>query len=329
MPGFAETPETSKQAKKLKNRKLAVHTACRLGSLLCIHDDQEGSKALPLNTMTQSNGHPPCITMDPDCSSYNRPSVSSIEKDIDPYKILALRRDATFAEIVGAYRRLAVLKHPRRQCSVYSSNNTGEFLADSSDSLREWDFLVLSACYEILRTPRYRRAYDDLYKRHERRNRLRMQRQQKAARRKNKPADSLLPINGLTCLGRGSNRFGQGREEHNTIIHRDSVHSSQCDVGAFLKLSFDSDNEIPDSPSIENSLSGEDDFRSVQGDFADKSEMYEGPLELLYRARNYENFADPYDVVRNETCLFMNLVYFLFLKSICYRIILVKSPVSK
>ena len=61
---------------------------------------------------------------------------------LDPYKTLSLRRDATVAEITAAYRKLSLLHHPSRRRDV-----SGMFVA-------------VSASYQTLIEPRYRRRYD-------------------------------------------------------------------------------------------------------------------------------------------------------------------------
>lgn len=61
---------------------------------------------------------------------------------LDPYKTLSLRRDATVAEITAAYRKLSLLHHPSRR-----QNDSSMFVA-------------VSASYQTLIEPRYRRRYD-------------------------------------------------------------------------------------------------------------------------------------------------------------------------
>ena len=61
---------------------------------------------------------------------------------LDPYKTLSLRRDATVAEITAAYRKLSLLHHPSRRRDDNSM------------------FVAVSASYQTLIEPRYRRRYD-------------------------------------------------------------------------------------------------------------------------------------------------------------------------
>jgi len=232
-----------------------------------------------------------------------QPSISCINKDIDPYKILALRRDATMAEIVSSYRRLAILKHPRRR---------QKSTRDCDSTTREWEFIVLSASYETLKTHRYRRAYDDLYRRQERKNQRILQRRQKDARRKhvttfNRYHDSSTlhrMKKGIPCLLTGPNIFRTKTRDldETTTTSMTSAPSIQCDAGAFLKLSFDSEEDIiHNSSSLENSFSyEEEEFPPTSADVDHKSDMYQGPLGLIYRARNYENFSDPYELFHTE-----------------------------
>ena len=70
----------------------------------------------------------------------------TINHHLDPYKTLSLRRDATVAEITAAYRKLSLLHHPSRR-----RNDSGMFVA-------------VSASYQTLIEPRYRRRYDNTTK---------------------------------------------------------------------------------------------------------------------------------------------------------------------
>ena len=115
--------------------------------------------------------------------------------DVDPYRILGLNRDDTFEDVKKAYRRLALLCHPKRSGttsqdrsarshkivsnrrddiqSFYSigrgesftcrEDRTGED-GYNEESIREWHFIVVAASYETLYNVEHRRQYDYIWK---------------------------------------------------------------------------------------------------------------------------------------------------------------------
>lgn len=76
---------------------------------------------------------------------------------LDPYQVLAVRRDATASEVKHSYARLALLHHPQRKLrhDDHASNNNN----NSSISAQ---FAILAACYETLTNSTVRKRLDDL-----------------------------------------------------------------------------------------------------------------------------------------------------------------------
>jgi len=72
---------------------------------------------------------------------------------VNPYHVLELRRDATPAEIIGSYRKLALIYHPGRKISCPLERKK-----------RIQFFEVLAACYETLMHSEFRRKCDLLLK---------------------------------------------------------------------------------------------------------------------------------------------------------------------
>jgi len=102
-------------------------------------------------------------------------------RHLDPYKTLSLRRDATAAEVTAAYRKLSLLHHPSRRRGDGDGDAAGEAPPAASDnsttrraSIRHDGadattaasaassgmFVAVSASYQTLIEPRYRRRYD-------------------------------------------------------------------------------------------------------------------------------------------------------------------------
>jgi hypothetical protein len=72
---------------------------------------------------------------------------------VNPYHVLELRRDATPSEIIGSYRKLALIYHPGRKISCpFERKKRMQF------------FEVLGACYETLMHSEFRRRCDVLLK---------------------------------------------------------------------------------------------------------------------------------------------------------------------
>ena len=90
---------------------------------------------------------------------------------LDPYRTLSLRRDATAAEVTAAYRKLSLLHHPARQrgdgdgdevintVSIPPSDGTKPAAYSAAASSSDM-FVAVSASYQTLIEPRYRRRYD-------------------------------------------------------------------------------------------------------------------------------------------------------------------------
>eukprot|EP00537_Pseudo-nitzschia_pungens_P006447 CAMPEP_0172357960 /NCGR_PEP_ID=MMETSP1060-20121228/2306_1 /TAXON_ID=37318 /ORGANISM="Pseudo-nitzschia pungens, Strain cf. cingulata" /LENGTH=485 /DNA_ID=CAMNT_0013078923 /DNA_START=212 /DNA_END=1666 /DNA_ORIENTATION=+ len=80
-------------------------------------------------------------------------NVVNCNSPVNPYRVLELRRDATHAEIVGSYRKLALIYHPGRKIACPLERRK-----------RLQFFEVLAACYETLMHNEFRRRCDVLLK---------------------------------------------------------------------------------------------------------------------------------------------------------------------
>ena len=99
------------------------------------------------------------------------PNHHAQPQHLDPYRTLSLRRDATASEVTAAYRRLSLLHHPARRrgdgdgdkgvTTSTSVPSDGTKAAASSVAASSSDmFVAVSASYQTLIEPRYRRRYD-------------------------------------------------------------------------------------------------------------------------------------------------------------------------
>ena len=80
-------------------------------------------------------------------------SATECNSPVNPYHVLELRRDATPSEIIGSYRKLALMYHPGRKISCpFERKKRIQF------------FEVLGACYETLMHSEFRRKCDVLLK---------------------------------------------------------------------------------------------------------------------------------------------------------------------
>jgi len=80
-------------------------------------------------------------------------NTTNCNSPVNPYHVLELRRDATPSEIIGSYRKLALIYHPGRKISCPLERKK-----------RMQFFEVLAACYETLMHSEFRRRCDVLLK---------------------------------------------------------------------------------------------------------------------------------------------------------------------
>ena len=75
-----------------------------------------------------------------------------VDKNVDLYEVLNVATDATPEEIKRAFHKLALLHHPDMK---------------SKSIVKQADFRLILACYEILSDPSLRKQYEDLIQRHD------------------------------------------------------------------------------------------------------------------------------------------------------------------
>ena len=137
-----------------------------VGSTTCAVSVQHGTAA------AASRGSGPLHPPSPGPTSmHQRPNQAQAAQHLDPYRTLSLRRDATAAEVTAAYRKLSLLHHPARRrgdgdgdegvTTSTSVPSDGTKAAASSVAASSSDmFVAVSASYQTLIEPRYRRRYD-------------------------------------------------------------------------------------------------------------------------------------------------------------------------
>mmetsp|Transcript_5376 Transcript_5376/g.11096 ORF Transcript_5376/g.11096 Transcript_5376/m.11096 type:complete len:168 (-) Transcript_5376:96-599(-) len=124
----------------------------------------EGSDTIETTLTTQEFSTRSALNASPGNYGYVRsrsvdsPSTNALDgtnrnAPVNPYRVLELRRDATPSEIIGSYRKLALMYHPGRKISCPLERK-----------MRMQTFEVLAACYETLMHSEFRRKCDILLK---------------------------------------------------------------------------------------------------------------------------------------------------------------------
>ena len=217
------------------------------------------------------------------------------QNDVNPYHVLQVRQDATPSEILLSYKRLALWHHPGRSLDVSTEERQRRLQV----------FELVSACYETLIDRDCRKRYDILLRR---------------ARRDRITAG--LPVGELHVGGKAI------IEDHaeNTTLSESPCTSLNCGPGQIFRV-FDGDSEkdnsdVPPSLSRTSSQSTflfggsfdeleEEEFMDdhvpgvsialsdhggaeIQFTRAETSRIFGGHLAVLYRARKWEDFSDPF-----------------------------------
>jgi curved DNA-binding protein CbpA len=229
--------------------------------------------------------------------------------EIEPYLMLGVSQNASEDEIIKAYRRLALLNHPRRHGPGIEEENK-----DLAIQIRTWKFIALAACFETLSFPQYRHQYDatmDALMQDRRRKE-----QNRARRKKGFPKTKGIWENvkrGLDIvdsedfpnaahsrecteerdaslykpLHHESSPFeaDQREEKNETILHIRKDYKSlvqnnspMSDESKESRFSFDYDS--PNSEEENEEVRQETDM------------LFGGPLAPLYKARNHEPFTE-------------------------------------
>jgi hypothetical protein len=239
---------------------------------------------------------------------------------VDPYQVLQVRKDATDSEIRHSYRRLALWNHPGR-----SANASRE-----ERERRLQVFGVLAACYETLLDKEARRRFDALHRDFDYRARIRHipkgdirvgGRNVKAetinSKQSKRPEtrEEAYPTHCLPTLALASSDTSSNPDQPETNL-TETLHANSKDVGIpVVKQSDPTDRQdsmrlwscgMIDSLTPENdtaqstthipSTNEEDEDLDIQYTESEMNRLFGGPLQLLFRARRWEPFRDPFQV---------------------------------
>ncbi|VEU40938.1 unnamed protein product [Pseudo-nitzschia multistriata] len=255
---------------------------------------------------------------------------------VNPYHVLELRRDATHAEIIGSYRKLALIYHPGRK------------IASSIERRKRLQFFeILAACYETLMHNEFRRRCDSLLKEIDKK-------ECSKSKANHKKPGNLVSYNKKVAFFTPGVGKQQSLQASNELVARardpipglmssssDSSSASGKEVQNAAGNSCDSNDTIPrnnctslgvgmlicagDSAALHNpkssnsvkfaiSRNGTKGFRSlvdssslsasqasaeeaeIHFSEATVNRLFGGPLASLHRARNFQAFSDPYVV---------------------------------
>mmetsp|Transcript_12543 Transcript_12543/g.31594 ORF Transcript_12543/g.31594 Transcript_12543/m.31594 type:complete len:514 (+) Transcript_12543:56-1597(+) len=280
---------------------------------------QEFSTRSALNASPGNYGYSRSCPIDP--PSTNALDGTNRNAPVNPYRVLELRRDATPSEIIGSYRKLALMYHPGRKISCPLERKK-----------RMQTFEVLAACYETLMHSEFRRKCDILLKDTEKKqknstNREVANRQPKllladalsltigSSQLAIKSSDSipgLVPSQSSSASGekRNNNSVGGSGESNDTPLRNNCTA-----LGGILTCNGDS-RALTESTSINKSFAISRDGTKGYKALADASSslsvsqsgdegeihfseatvnrLFGGPMASLHRARNFQAFSDPY-----------------------------------
>ncbi len=234
---------------------------------------------------------------------------------VNPYRVLELRRDATPAEIIRSYRKLALMYHPGRKVSCPLERKK-----------RVQFFEILAACYETLMHNEYRRKCDVLLREIEKRQDNRMASQQ-PKQLQSTPlffniGNTYLPIKGTDSVpglttSSSSSASGEGRNGQSVAGSEGSKRTlvmGNCATlgGMFIctggPSALPASNSSTDKPFLisrdgakgfksladSSSLSASKSQEEVHFSEETVNRLFGGPMACLHRARNFQAFSDPY-----------------------------------
>jgi hypothetical protein len=207
---------------------------------------------------------------------------------VNPYQMLQVRKDATKAEIREAYRRLALWHHPRR---------TQAALSVEEKKRRRRMFTVLAACCETLLERDSRARCDALLKEQLHRSlpaplittgSMGSDAQQQKPTKHPLPSCSELPLPFL-CRTFSSSTDGEEEEEGTGW----TVWPCAC-TGMEPPLPKFHNNSRTVPSHVLRSCSTEE-IDQLHYTHAETNRLFGGPLSLLYQARSFKTFSDPYN----------------------------------
>ena len=222
--------------------------------------------------------------------------------EVDPYRILGVRRNATEAEISNAFIRLALLNHPHRG---HPQREKLEFKATKlKDDIYRWKFIVVAASYETLSCRDHRTNYNFANRDSSPQNwgnqedgtigslwdgiKNDIKRGLKISESHEEELDhDGVPCCNIPLLGTGMNPNPEARDESESMK-------------TFTSRGL---NLLQIQPVMMRDESGKSD--SCQDDDAarvETNQLFGGPLSAMYKARNHEPFTDAFILFERISC---------------------------
>jgi len=208
----------------------------------------------------------------------NHPAVKLPPGALDPYATLLVRRDATAKEIKNSYRRLALLHHPKRQRGCLSQ------------------FTAVAAAYETLSCPTTRLKVDVVLGKPTTTSDTTINTGTKQQTISWTPqvqddTNNISTDSGVTTHDTHSKNVVNS----NHSMDKNTNHSDNQEHSPSNKRKSPIDYIVP--ALVQPSSSG----TTTNGDVRHYSEvaterLFGGPLQLMYRARRWQPFTDPYVV---------------------------------
>ena len=246
-------------------------------------------------------------------------SLNDDEISVDPYRILGLKRCDTLESIKKSYQRLALLSHPRR--NICCKEKVGSSIENisypmhgqtfSEETIRQWHFMVVAASYETLSLSEHRKEYDLISGRNQSVN---LSKRENIGRDKN---CCMMIGNGLVI----NNSFDIKNEQKNHCLSNTMTLLNICDTNKSkentitltngggnggkklllnCKPSVLSRNETDYYGKSTGTVGSNGTEEEVYEFFREENNLFKGPLELMYRARQYQPFTDAFELFRKE-----------------------------
>lgn len=201
---------------------------------------------------------------------------------INPYQLLQVRKDATKSEIRQTYRRLALWYHPART----------KHISGKEKERRQNMFTLLAACCETLLERESRSRLDSLL--------LQWQKRMAAApggspqnnsHKREQKQDQQQQQHGLPFLT--GSFSGSSNEEEQWDV---SCHGAMSSMSQHQQQHQHHEScHVNELQPLVKSCSTED-MDNFHHTHAETNSLFGGPLSLLFQARSFQRFTDPYVV---------------------------------
>lgn len=256
---------------------------------------------------------------------FQRKEKEDDQISVDPYKILGLEQDVNREDIRTAYRRLALLSHPRRSIigtitpgSNYNTNHVSDSsLVVKEEDIRKWQFIAIAASYETLSIPEYRAEYDSIWRRTQL-GFLRDPTKSKHKRglwmrvRKGLDINNSFDVNtkeaNHCCIPMcgTSARYSTITEEEGAKSKAKFVSQLQSTMGGKKLMEYKPRllSEDRDRGQSRGKSSGAESAATEEtnDDFArdETTYLFGGPLAPMFRARQYQPFSNAFELFQHE-----------------------------